>query len=127
MYLYIHTYIHIFFPFCRKLCQYLQKHNDVDVEMKMNITRCLRQSKFTEYNSEVELVSMTNTASMSYQIVQFLIELKSNEVLVYEETFIIDEIGLLGNLGGLLGLFVGFSVFGYASILFDAIVDKICS
>ena len=95
--------------------------------MKKNITRCLRQSKFTEYNSEVELVSMSTTASMSYKIVQFLVELKSNEVLVYEETFIIDEIGLLGNLGGLLGLFVGFSVFGYASILFDAIVDKICS
>ena len=95
--------------------------------MKTNITRCLRQSKFTKYNPEVELVSMSNTASMSYKIVSFLIKLESKEVLVYEETFIIDKIGLLGNLGGLLGLFVGFSVFGYASILFDAIVDKICS
>ena len=97
--------------------------------MKKNITRCLRQSKFTKYNSEVKMVSMSNSASKLHKIkiVQFFIKLKSNEVWVYEETLIIDKIGLLGNLGGLLGLFVGFSVFGYASILFDAIVDKICS
>ena len=37
----------------------------------------------------------------------------------------IDELGLLGNLGGLLGLFVGFSVFGYASILVDIILENI--
>ena len=40
---------------------------------------------------------------------------------------IIDKIGLLGNVGGLLGHFVGFPLFGYASLLFDAIVDKMCS
>jgi hypothetical protein len=49
------------------------------------------------------------------------------DVLVYEETLVIDQIGLLGNLGGLLGLFVGFSVFGYTSVLYDTVVDKICS
>ena len=90
------------------------------------INKCLKQSKFTKYNSEVELVSMSATDSTP-PMVNFLIKLGSNEVLVYEETLIIDKIGLLGNLGGLLGLFVGFSVFGYASVLFDAIVDKICS
>ena len=108
------------------LCQSLKKHNDVDVKMKRVINRCLKQSKFTKYNSEVELVSMSTTDSTP-PMVQFLIKLGSNEVLVYEETLIIDKIGLLGNLGGLLGLFVGFSIFGYASVLFDAIVDKICS
>ena len=44
---------------------------------------------------------------------------------MYDEMLIIDKIGLLGNLGGLLGLFVGFSVFGYASILVDVILEKI--
>ena len=83
--------------------------------------------KFTKYNSEVELVSMLTKNGSSSNVVQFLIKLRSEEVLVYEETLIIDKIGLLGNLGGLLGLFVGFSFFGYASVLFDAIVDKICS
>ena len=42
---------------------------------------------------------------------------------MYDEMLIVDKIGLLGNLGGLLGLFVGFSIFGYASIVLDAIVD----
>ena len=42
---------------------------------------------------------------------------------MFDEMLIVDEIGLLGNLGGLLGLFVGFSIFGYVSIVLDAIVD----
>ena len=107
-----------------KLCQNLKKHDEVDGKMKYVINKCLEQKKFTRYNSEVELVSMSTT---DWSNVQFLIKLGSKEVLVYEETLIIDKIGLLGNLGGLLGLFVGFSIFGYASVLFDAIVDKICS
>ena len=48
---------------------------------------------------------------------------KSYRVVMYDEMLIVDKIGLLGNLGGLLGLFVGFSIFGYASIVLDAIVD----
>ena len=94
--------------------------------MKYAIEKCLGQSKFKKYNSEVEMVSMTNTVLISVQLVQFVIQLKSNSVLVYEEYLTFDMSGLLGNLGGLLGLFVGFSIFGYASVLFDAIVDKIC-
>ena len=93
--------------------------------MKHVIDKCLKQSKFTKYNSEVELVSMSTTDSTP-PMVQFIIRLGSNEVLVYEEALIVDKIGLLGNLGGLLGLFVGFSVFGYASVVFDAIMDQIC-
>ena len=41
---------------------------------------------------------------------------KSYRVVMYDEMLIVDKIGLLGNLGGLLGLFVGFSIFGYVSI-----------
>ena len=40
--------------------------------------------------------------------------------LVNEELLIIDKVGLLRNVGGLLGHFVGFPLFGYASLLFDA-------
>ena len=54
---------------------------------------------------------------------QFIINPKSDRIMVYEEMLIVDEIALMGNLGGLLGLFVGFSIFGYASIVLDAIVD----
>ena len=54
-----------------------------------------------------------------------MIHPKSDQILEYEEMLIVDDIALLGNLGGLLGLFVGFSVFGYASTLVDIILDKI--
>ena len=54
-----------------------------------------------------------------------MIHPKSDQILEYEEVLIVDDIALLGNLGGLLGLFVGFSVFGYASTLVDIILVKI--
>ena len=92
--------------------------------MKENINKCLNQTKYMEYISEVEreLVFCKNASKC---VTQFMINPKSNKILAYEEILMIDELGLLGNLGGLLGLFVGFSVFGYASILVDIILENI--
>ena len=56
--------------------------------------------------------------------VQFLLRLASMKRNVYEEVLIIDEIGLVGSLGGSLGLFVGFSFFGYATPLLEAVFNK---
>ena len=57
--------------------------------------------------------------------VQFLLRLASMKRNVYEEVLIIDEIGLVGSLGGSLGLFVGFSFFGYATPLLEAVFNKL--
>ena len=48
----------------------------------------------------------------------------SEKINVFEETLIFDIIGLIGSLGGSLGLFVGFSCFGYLSPVLDALFDR---
>ena len=92
--------------------------------MKETINKCLNQTKYKVYISDVELESIA-CKKPSKCATQFLIRPNIYKILAYDEMLIIDEIGLLGNLGGLLGLFVGFSIFGYASILLDMILEKI--
>ena len=90
------------------------------------INTCLSQTKYKKYVSEVmeESYDCYNSMYPSCRV-EFLVYPKSDQILEYTEMLIVDEISLLGNLGGLLGLFVGFSVFGYASILVDVILEKI--
>ena len=88
------------------------------------INKCLNQKNYKKYISEV--VEEPNDCKDPINChVQVLVHPKSDQILEYREMLIIDKISLLGNLGGLLGLFVGFSVFGYASILVDVILNKI--
>ena len=56
---------------------------------------------------------------------QFIIKLASKKRNVFEEILILDEIGLVGSLGGSLGLFVGFSFFGYATPILEAAFNKV--
>ena len=113
-----------FFNIFRVLCQNLHNHNKVDKKTEVMVNTCLNQTKYKKYKSEVEQISF-NCKDSDNCIVQFAIYPKSDQILVFEEMLIVDKIVLLGNLGGLLGLFVGFSVFGYASILIDLILEKI--
>ena len=88
------------------------------------INTCLNQTKYKKYISDVEKEQIECKDSNNC-LIEFIIHSKSNQILEFEEMLIVDEIALLGNLGGLLGLFVGFSVFGYASTLVDLILEKI--
>ena len=109
----------------RVLCQNLNDHNAVEKQTEAMINTCLNQTKYKKYISEVEPEPFDCKNSSINCWVVFLVYPKSYHILEYDEMLIVDKISLLGNLGGLLGLFVGFSVFGYASILVDLILEKI--
>ena len=93
------------------------------------IDRCLNQKSFKQYTTRVEQVDFGNiekdllngTEDMN---VQFNLMFASTVVDVFEEILIFDEISLIGSLGGSLGLFIGFSFFGYISTLLHIIIDK---
>ena len=58
---------------------------------------------------------------------QFMVMSTSNKRNIFEETLIFDDIDLVGSLGGSLGLFVGFSFFGYVTPILEAVFDKVSS
>ena len=97
--------------------------------METDINTCLNQTSSWRYYAEVEEHQLTDTSNNypSKPRVQFHVDPKSNPIyiLVKEEMLIIDSIDLFGNLGGLLGLFVGFSFFGYSSALIDFIFIRL--
>ena len=88
------------------------------------------QKKFKQYTTRVERVELAtaiqdlNMNSTDDMFVQFSIRYTSKDADVFEEILIVDEISLIGTLGGSLGLFIGFSFFGYITTFLDVIVDK---
>ena len=91
--------------------------------------KCLVQKQFKQYTTRVEQVDLeivkedmpNTTEDMN---VQFSLTFGSNTVDIFEEILIVDGISLLGSLGGSLGLFIGFSFFGYITSFLDVIVEK---
>ena len=61
------------------------------------------------------------------RILQFILRSTSNKSNIFEEVLIFDGIDLVGSLGGSLGLFVGFSFFGYVTPILEAVFDKVAS
>ena len=89
---------------------------------------CLEQKKYKLYYATVEEIDMISENEDFYvdsMNSQFIFRFSSNKRHVYEEVLILDETGLIGSLGGSLGLFVGFSFFGYAMPLLEALFDQV--
>ena len=93
------------------------------------IKECLQRKEFKHFTGTTEHdeikfdnpVEEFGNASMN---IEFLVGSLSNTTNVYEEILIVDDIGLIGSLGGSLGLFVGFSFFGYVTPILDAMFEK---
>ena len=89
---------------------------------------CLEQKKYKLYSATVEEIDMINENEDFYVDTMnshFIFRFSSNKRHVYEEVLILDEIGLIGSLGGSLGLFIGFSFFGYAMPLLEALFEQV--
>ena len=108
----------------RSYCEEIQgqeKFND-------NLTKCLQLKEFKKFSATITQDEMGTAGAEAFfnnsMNVQFLLRLASMKRNVYEEVLIIDEIGLVGSLGGSLGLFVGFSFFGYVAPILEAVFNK---
>ena len=101
---------------------------------KQKIGRCLNQKSFKHYTTRVEqldfdineedLLNGTKPDGTEDMNIQFTLMFASTVVDIFEEILIFDEISLIGSLGGSLGLFIGFSFFGYVTTFLNMIVDK---
>ena len=101
------------------------------------INKCLEQKVFKQYSALVGSVGLDYEDSESAESyfgfkkenrnLQFISRSTSNKRNIFEETLIFDDIALVGSLGGSLGLFVGFSFFGYVTPILEAVFDKVVS
>ena len=120
-------------------CKNFQDHKNATERIVNLVQNCLNQSQFYQYSAvsndlfpltpiEENIVDaetlkiFTNTS-----LLDITMEFSSNIRTVHDEVYILDGIGLLGSLGGSLGLFIGFSFFGYIANIIDTFANIISS
>ena len=95
-------------------------------ELKEIIQKCLKQRSYKQY---LEILNESHTTRDEYaknkSMIDLSFEFPSNITIIHEELLIHDEISLIGSIGGSLGLFVGFSFYGYATMILDIFFNQI--
>ena len=81
----------------------------------------MKQKSFTTYSAEVEDFTINQENKTEVRFFFFFSEKIKN---TNDEVLFFSSIDLLSSLGGALGLFIGFSFFGFIATLLDATVDK---
>ena len=111
----------------RSYCHELHVQSLKSLQAASKIKGCLEQKKFMQYSATTSHANLVRDKMFfkDQMNAQFLIKLASKKRNVYEEVLILDEIGLVGSLGGSLGLFVGFSFFGYATPILEIAFNKV--
>jgi hypothetical protein len=107
------------------LCIKSEEHDIATKEIKKKAKLCLKQKSFSTYSADDdEKFYIHHPKNISG--VRFFLAFTERIRSTNHEVLIFSSLDLLSSLGGSLGLFIGFSFFGYVSTLFDAAVDK-CS
>ena len=103
------------------------------MEITSKLNRCLYQKAIKHYTTtaveQVELESVIEELNDATEDMNVFLSIRflSKDVTIFEEILIFDEVSLIGSLGGSLGLFVGFSFFGYVTPILEAAFDKVAS
>ena len=98
------------------------KENDVATSLISKKAKvCLKQRSFKTYSAEVEDFTINRENKTE---VRFFLSFAEKIKITNDEVLFFSSIDLLSSLGGALGLFIGFSFFGFIATLLDEIVDK---
>ena len=105
-------------PFCENLKDEKCNIDLLVLGFNQALTDCKMQCKITEYTAKISKLAWTvnqygNRSSDIWILHSSASRTRTEEYLIY------DEIGMIGNVGGSLGLFVGFSFFGAFSDCLD--------
>ena len=104
------------------MCYTSEEHERSTPDVTKRIRQCLKLKRYITYSDKVTHQYINITPS--YPPIQVHLQFPEKLINVYDEVLIFDEISLLSSLGGALGLFVGFSFFGFITTILDAVLDK---
>ena len=116
------------------LCKNFQDHNNATKRVENLVQKCLIQTQFYQYSPvTVDFIPIATIgefvgepeALTNASLLDINMEFSTNIRTVHDEVYILDDIGLLGSLGGSLGLFIGFSFYGYIANIIDALANII--
>ena len=98
-----------------------EENDNATILMKNKAKVCLKQKSFSTYSAKEKRLNLNLDDKTG---VMFLLTFTERIKIIKDEVLIFSSIDLLSSLGGALGLFIGFSFFGYIVTLLDAVVDK---
>ena len=104
------------------MCTKSNENLNATVRTRNQAKLCFKQKSFSTYSIKKEELQYDgpNTSATVMYTLSFTEKIRTTN----DEILMVSHIDLLSSLGGALGLFIGFSFFGYLATALDAVVDK---